>query len=151
MPKVTEHFSVEEFARRARPGTKFDTEVPYPPSWVDVRLRRLCETLEVIRSAVGHPLIIGSGYRDPAYNSYIGGARSSQHMNGRAADITVKGVKLDATALHDLVLRLYNEKKLPYLRGLGFYPPRDGKGGFVHVDVRPTGVLVRWRGSRTEN
>jgi uncharacterized protein YcbK (DUF882 family) len=140
--KVTEHFSVEEFRRHARPGTPFDTDVQYPPSWVDVRLRRLCETLEVIRAVVGHPLHIGSGYRDPAYNTYIGGARSSQHMQGRAADITTK---LPAPELHDLVLRLYNEKRLPYLRGLGRYPT------FVHVDIRPTGVLVRWSGSRKEN
>ncbi|MGH9397363.1 MAG: D-Ala-D-Ala carboxypeptidase family metallohydrolase, partial [Terriglobia bacterium] len=32
-------------------------------------------------------MIVNSGYREPAYNAGIGGARSSQHVFGTAADI----------------------------------------------------------------
>jgi uncharacterized protein YcbK (DUF882 family) len=79
-----------------------------------------------------------SGYRDVAYNRLIGGARQSQHMEGRAADIVVTGaaprtVHLAAMALHEGGHRL---------GGLGIYD------GFVHVDVRP-GAVARWTGGRT--
>jgi uncharacterized protein YcbK (DUF882 family) len=142
--KVTTHFSSEEFDRpaRVRAGKQFPTAA-YPAKWIESRLRPLCETLEVIRSALSAPLKIGSGYRDPAYNVAIGGARASQHMEGRAADITVRG--WSAANVHATILALYAQGKLPHLGGLGIYP------GFVHVDVRPTKKLMRWTGSRDAN
>lgn len=141
---VTPHFTLAEFGRprRVRNGKVFEA-AEYPLDWVPTRLVPLCLILEKLREQLKAPIKIGSGYRDPAYNAAIGGARASQHMAGRAADITVKGVS--AAKVHATVLRLYNEKKLPALGGLGQYP------GFIHVDVRPTNRLVRWGGSRKEN
>ena len=103
----------------------------------------MCETLEVIRVELGVSVTVLSGYRSPAYNKKIGGARASQHMEGHAADIKAKG--LSAAKVHAAVLKLYNEDKLPHLGGLGSYP------GFTHVDVRPGERLARWTGSRTDN
>ena len=144
MPKVTLHFAVDEFARKARPDAGFPKAAPYPPGWVESRLRPLCEALEVIREALGGKSIkVGSGYRDPSYNTAIGGAKASQHMAGRAADITVVGVP--ATVLHRQILTLCEEGMLPMVHGLGQYP------NFVHVDVRPGKKLVRWSGSRKDN
>ena len=37
----------------------------------------------------GAPIHVTSGYRSPAVNKAVGGARNSQHMLGEAADITV--------------------------------------------------------------
>lgn len=153
MPKVTPHFSAHEFDRmpNMRPGfEKFQSRVPYPPAWVKSRLAPLCQALEVIRAKLGNVAIrIGSGYREPAYNAKIGGAKASQHMAGRAADITVSGVA--PRVVHDLILDLYNEGLIK-IGGLGYYPPVAKKSqGFVHVDVRPTTKLVRWTGSRAEN
>lgn len=142
--KVTKHFDSKEFDRpeRVRNGKKFP-RAPYPEKWIESRLRPLCEALEVLRAELGGKAItVGSGYRDPEYNRAIGGARSSQHMEGRAADITVKDV--DAKTVHDTALRLYREGKLK-IGGLGEYP------GFCHLDVRPSKKLARWRGSRDDN
>lgn len=133
--KMTEHFKSEEFA--CKDGTA------YPEGWVDGRLKPLCETLEVIRVELGVSVTILSGYRSPTYNKKIGGAKASQHMEGRAADITAKGVS--AAQVHATVLKLYNDGKLPHIGGLGSYP------GFTHVDVRPGERLARWSGSRTDN
>ena len=48
---------------------------------------RLCdEILEPMRALVG-PLRINSGYRSPRVNAAIGGASTSQHMRGQAADV----------------------------------------------------------------
>lgn len=49
--------------------------------------------LEALRSKAGDkPIAITSGFRGVAYNRCIGGANSSQHMYGTAADIRVVGV-----------------------------------------------------------
>lgn len=133
--KISAHFDSTEFA--CRNGSL------YPAAWIDARLRPLCETLEVIRESAGKPVTILSGFRTEEYNRSIKGARASQHVQGRAADITIAGMK--ASAVHALVLELYNANKLPLLGGLGAYP------GFVHVDVRSGDRLARWEGSRKES
>lgn len=141
--KVTAHFTVEEFAQHARRG--FDAK-PYPEAWIDTRLRPLCGVLEWVREAVGAPIVIVSGYRSPGYNQEIGGARQSQHVCGRAADIRV--ACMSARQLHAVVLNLYRRDALPALGGLGLYP------SFVHVDIRlqppapASPRLVRWTGGR---
>jgi hypothetical protein len=44
--------------------------------------------LDPVRELWGAPLRVNSGYRSPALNAAVGGAPSSQHMAGEAADIT---------------------------------------------------------------
>lgn len=141
---LTAHFTIEEFARKARPEKGFPQAAPYPEKWVQPRLLPLCQVLEVVRSALGGKGIkVGSGYRDPEFNMRIGGARASQHMTGRAADIVVAG--WTAAGVHQAVLELYADGRIPALGGLGIYP------NFCHLDVRPTPKLIRWTGSRPEN
>lgn len=50
-------------------------------------LRRLCETLEQVRTVLGKPITINSGYRCLALNRAIGSKDTSEHVDGRAADI----------------------------------------------------------------
>jgi uncharacterized protein YcbK (DUF882 family) len=137
--KVTEHFSVEEFA--CHNGDE------YPPEWVESRLRPLCETLEVLREALGgHPLQINSGYRSLAYNQKLGSHDTSQHPQGRAADVASEFAS--ANMVRSTALTLYKAGKLPHLGGLGEYP------AFVHLDVRPRpedNHLAQWRGGRLTN
>lgn len=138
--RLTKHFSVEEFAQPARHG--FFHPAPYPKGWIESRLRPLCEALEVLRAELGgKPVRVLSGYRSALYNRQIGGARKSQHVQGRAADITVDGIS--AEKVHAATLKLYREGRLK-IGGLGLYP------SFVHIDVRPRKTLARWRGSRSE-
>lgn len=52
-------------------------------------LRRLANVLEVVRSnLVGAPILVSSGFRNPEVNAAVGGARTSAHLDGRAADFT---------------------------------------------------------------
>jgi uncharacterized protein YcbK (DUF882 family) len=130
---ITPHFALSEFACR--------DHTAYPLEWVQDRLRPLCETLEVVREAAGgRGMRVISGFRSEAYNRKIGGARASQHVQGRAADI--QHASLTAADLHTLVLDLYRAGKLPRLGGLGSYT------SFAHLDIRETDRLVRWTGSR---
>lgn len=56
-------------------------------------LRHLCiDVLEPLREAVGAPIVISSGWRDPWLNRAIGGSATSEHMSGRAADIRAVGI-----------------------------------------------------------
>ena len=40
-----------------------------------------------VREKYNKPMIITSGFRHPAHNMVVGGARNSPHTQGRAADI----------------------------------------------------------------
>lgn len=60
-----------------------------PTEEVVERLRAVVlEVLEPARIALGMPIRVTSGYRSPALNSAVGGAKSSQHMLGEAVDIS---------------------------------------------------------------
>jgi uncharacterized protein YcbK (DUF882 family) len=139
---ITPHFHLEEFARpeRMRKSKRFPA-APYPAEWIEDRLHPLCNVLEAIRAALGDKVIrVGSGYRDRAYNFQIGGARASQHMEGRAADIIVQGVS--PADVHKCIYELHIAKQIK-VGGLGSYPT------FTHVDIRPGKFIRTWTGSRT--
>lgn len=48
------------------------------------------KVLDPLRERWGAPIIVTSGYRCPRLNQVVGGAKSSQHMKGEAADITAR-------------------------------------------------------------
>jgi uncharacterized protein YcbK (DUF882 family) len=87
---------------------------------------RLLEVLEAIRALTGRPMRVVSGYRSPLTNAAIGGARNSQHLHGRAADIPPGRATVAQAAAAGAV-------------GIG-----ERAGWAVHVDVRP-GPPARWR------
>lgn len=49
--------------------------------------------LDPLRDMYEKPIIINSGYRSPELNKIVGGAKTSQHVYGLAADITGGSVK----------------------------------------------------------
>ena len=110
----------------------------YPREFIDDgRVNRLAELFERIRRMCGDlPIIVVSAYRTPAHNKRIGGAKFSQHMEGRALDLRPpKGMTV--RRFHDIIRT--NAFTLG-VHGLGIY------GTFVHVDIRPTDKLVSWSG-----
>lgn len=70
-----------------------------PPPAVAGNLARIAATLEHIRALVGGPITVSSGYRSPALNKAVGGAASSAHVQGLAADIAAPGMTARALAL----------------------------------------------------
>ena len=98
----------------------------------------LAALLQKIRDHFGRPVVITSGYRTAAHNAAVGGAKSSQHLLGRAADIQVAGVSVEDVAA-------YAESLMPDRGGVGRYPVKAGRAaGWVHVDTRAD--KARWRG-----
>lgn len=51
----------------------------------------LIERLQILRELAGAPITINSGYRCYKHNRAVGGASSSQHINGKAADVVISG------------------------------------------------------------
>jgi len=56
---------------------------------------KLTELLQRLRSLIGRPIIITSGYRCPKHDREVGGPGTSFHTKGLAADFYVPGVPLD--------------------------------------------------------
>ena len=86
---LSPHFELREFiaSRKAKEHGIDNT----PPEEAVENLRALCQhTLEPLREALGLPIIITSGFRTMALNNLLAHAsNTSQHMQGRAADLYV--------------------------------------------------------------
>jgi hypothetical protein len=138
--KISPHFSYGEFwSREQRRGEKV---VPYPEDLISGRLAVLCSQLEKIRSACGgHSVTVLSGYRTPAYNVLVGGARESQHIEGRACDFVIDTKTPREVQAKVMAMIASGEISVG---GIGFYK------GFTHVDVRPSGMLAKF-GDDVEN
>lgn len=86
MAQLTPHFSLEELVasdiamRRGIDNT--------PPLDIAIRLQVLARGLEEVRGLLMWPMVISSGYRSKELNMVVGGAPSSAHVQGYAADFT---------------------------------------------------------------
>ena len=89
----------------------------------------LVALLQKIRDHFGKSVTINSAFRTPAWNAKNGGAPKSQHLLGKAADITIAGVT-------PLDVAQYAEFLQPTDGGIGLYQ------SFTHVDVRA--ARTRW-------
>lgn len=62
-----------------------------PAADVLENLQRLAAVMDICRAHLGSPIVISSGYRCKALNTAIGGAATSAHVFGLAADFTCPG------------------------------------------------------------
>jgi uncharacterized protein YcbK (DUF882 family) len=122
--KLTENFSQSEF--NCKSGA------PMPDN-VLANVKILAAQLQALRNELKAGIKINSGYRSPAHNAKIGGAKKSQHLTGRAADIVVNGYTPKQVA--EVIERLISEGKM-IEGGLKAYR------SFTHYDHR--GVKSRW-------
>lgn len=114
---------------------------PYPIDWRSTRALTLAREFEEIRASLGgKPIRINSAYRHEAYNRKVGGSKNSQHVQGRALDLSPLHCTL--RELEDAVLARARTVSSS-INGVGFYPT------FVHFDIRPSERLVRWQGKRS--
>ena len=125
--QFTKDFSFLDFQRGC------DDEIP------DKLLDDLCRlafNLQVIQDHLpeGKKIKIISGYRSYRCNKHVSGAKKSQHMTGKAADLRVKG--MSPRRLKRLIERLIKEKKISD-GGVGLYRRH------VHYDIREW--RARWK------
>lgn len=116
---LSEHFSENEFR------CKCCGELP--PGGIDPIL---LSRLECIRALFGNkPITITSGYRCLKHNQEIKGSTGSKHIDGKAADFQIKGIK--PYELYFVVEKIFHNG------GIGIYKRH------LHVD---TGPKRRWEG-----
>lgn len=101
-----------------------------PTSEVIANLTALVEAvLDPLRERYGHPIIVSSGYRCPRLNKAVGGAETSQHVKGEAADIYVADAKGRAE-LFSIIYYLLPYDQLIWERGT------DEAPAWIHVSYR---------------
>lgn len=123
--QLTKDFNLSEFTRNGN---------DLPIELLD-NMKELTRNLQVLRDYLNEPILVNSGYRSPAYNKKIGGAKNSMHTQGKASDIRVKSKT--PVQLHAIIEQLISDGKMKQ-GGLGLYST------FVHYDVR--GTKARWNG-----
>lgn len=90
---LSPHFTLEELAFSQIALRKGLDNTP-PPEALGM-LRVLCTSLlEPAQALLNAPFRINSGFRCRALNEAVGGAKTSAHMDGRAADCVPQGVDL---------------------------------------------------------
>jgi len=81
-----------------------------PNSEIVNNLKQLVEyVLDPLREGYGKPIHVNSGYRCPALNKAVNGSKTSHHMIGLAADITV-----GSAAKNKILFNLAQELDLPF-------------------------------------
>lgn len=90
--QLTKNFTLEELT-----STSHRNLDNTPSEEIVQKLQTLAEFLETVRAEVG-PLHTNSGYRSPEVNKAVGGAPTSQHTKGEAADVVPTKLSLKAAA-----------------------------------------------------
>ena len=90
MTRISKNFTLEELCASDTAKAK---GIRNNPGQTDVV--NLCalvhNVIQPLRTAIGEPIKIGSGYRCPALNKAVGGVSNSQHMRGEAVDLCIDG------------------------------------------------------------
>ena len=122
--KLTKNFSKSEF------DSKDGAEMPKE---VLLNVQKLANQLQVLRDCLGVSITVNSGYRSPSHNKKIGGSINSQHILGKAADITAQGYT--PAQVYAKIEELINSGDM-LQGGLGSYST------FTHYDIRRN--RARW-------
>ena len=123
---MTKNFKIKEFE------CKCGCDMPLE---VYENIIKLASQLQFLRDYTGRPITINSAYRCPEHNAKVGGSKTSQHLLGKAADITIQSLK--PAEVYALIEELIDMGHL-LQGGLGLYDT------FAHYDIRKT--KARWNG-----
>ncbi len=127
---ISLHFTLDELtASQMAARTGIDNT---PPADVLENLRRTAMALEHVRSILGFPVMVSSGYRCPQLNAAIGGSKRSAHLRGLAADFTVP-----AYGSPHKIARVLAASELPFDQLIHEY------GRWVHLGLADEGQRPR--------
>ena len=124
--KLSANFQLSELVKSQTATRKGIPNNP-SPAHID-NLKALCvNVLQPIRSHFQSPVLISSGYRSQELCIAIGSKISSQHAEGKAADLEVVGVD-------NKVLAIWIKENLEYDQLiLEFYNEGEPDSGWIHV------------------
>ena len=137
--RLTRNFSLEQLICSETAQRQRIDNTPGPD--IVKNLRLLAKGLEQVQALTGFPLEISSGYRCPELNLRVGGAKTSQHTQGLAADFTCaefgppvdvikairdSGINFDQCILEYAKWVYISFSKAPRGKVLTIYDPREG-------------------------
>jgi zinc D-Ala-D-Ala carboxypeptidase len=146
--KLTPHFTLEELtvsdiaSRNGWDNTPNQAEIQ--------NLTRLAHLLEMVRDALGVPIIVNSAFRSKKVNDAIGSKDTSQHRLGCAADIRVPGM-----TPRD-VCKLVIARGVPFDQLIQEFYEEGKPGGWTHISVpnsadgkaRRSALIIDSKGTR---
>lgn len=144
--RITDHFTLSEFTDSETARRRHIDNTPSAP--IVVAITTLCTfLLEPLRQRYGRPIIVTSGYRCPLLNAAVGGATSSQHMRGEAADI--KGSSpADNMRLYHMIRNSFSFDQVIAEE----YDPKTNTCQWVHVSCKGVGnrgnALIKYKGKK---
>lgn len=100
-----------------------------PPHEIVENLKRLAAKLEEVRTLLGFPIHINSGYRCSKVNKGIGGKPTSSHVQGLAADI-----KCPQFGTPEQVCRAIADSGIHFDQLIMEFATPDGRG-WTHIGI----------------
>ena len=129
--KLSDHFTLGEMTKSSSHPEVYNI----PSHEAIANLKRLCVWLEVLRERAGRSIVINSGYRSPQLNRKVGGAPTSNHLTGCAADIRTSGMEQAIT--YAAILLAYARESQQEFDELLIEKNRYG-AVWLHFAVRPS-------------
>lgn len=130
--QLSENFTLTEFTK-SQTGARLGIDNTPKGDHLENLKNLVIKIIQPVRTKMGRPLTINSGYRGPELNKAVGGAATSQHCNGEAADIECPGVPN-----YDLAKWIQDNLDFDQLI-LEFYTPGIPDSGWVHVSLKRSG------------
>lgn len=122
------YFTIDELSASTEARRMCIDNTPTPVAVAN--LTALVEAvLDPLREKYGYPIHVSSGYRCPRLNRAVGGAETSQHVSGEAADIYVTRPR-EMAELFSLIYYTLPYDQLIWERGT------DEAPAWIHVSYR---------------
>lgn len=139
--QLTAHFTLDELVRSDYAVRKGIDNTPDADVLANIYV--LADGLERVRNVLSVPIHVSSGYRCPKLNAAIGGARTSAHMQGLAADFVAPQFGTPKDIVKELTK---HEAQLAYDQVILEFPDRPG--GWVHIAFSdaPRGMVLAYDG-----
>ena len=100
------HFTLKEFTKSKTALKHGISNTPNKKQEKNI-IELVEKILDPVREEYGNPIIITSGFRSEKLNRILGGAKTSQHMSGEAADIrSVQDTPEENKKIFDLIISL---------------------------------------------
>ena len=123
------YFTINELSKSSTAEKLGIDNTPTPE--IRAKLNTLISALDKIREQYGKPIIVTSGYRCPELNKAVGGANSSQHVKGEAADLVGRNDN-ETRKIFETAKALGNFDQLLY--------EKNSKGSiWVHISYKASG------------
>lgn len=126
------YFTLTELSKSSTAKAKGITNTP-PPNVIENLVALVDNVLDPIREQWGKPIFVNSGYRSPALNTAIGGAKNSAHLYGEAADIGA-GTQADNRKLFEMIKAMHVNGKIVFDQLID-----ESNYAWIHISYRAGG------------